>query len=91
MISISRLQARDLIKSSGGKIFTARTIKKDGTSRALNGRINVHKGVKDIGMKYNPEDYNLITIFDMKRHEFRMVNMDTIYQLDFKHERYEVK
>jgi len=91
MVSISKLQARDLIRASGGKIFTARTIKKDGTSRALNGRINVHKGVKDVGMKYNPEDYNLITIFDMKRHEFRMVNMETIYQLDLQHERYEVK
>ena len=91
MVSISKLQARDLIKSSGGKIFTARTIKKDGTSRALNGRINVHKGVKDMGMKYNPEDYNLITIFDMQKHEFRMVNMETLYGLTINHESYEVK
>ena len=91
MVSISKLQARDLIRASGGKIFTARNIKKDGTSRALNGRINVHKGVKGVGMKYNPEDYNLITIFDMQKNEFRTLNFETLYGLTINHESYEVK
>lgn len=91
MFNISKLQARDLIRASGGKIFTARNIKKDGTSRALNGRINVSKGVKGVGMKYNPEDYSLITIFDMQKNEFRTLNLETLYSLTINHESYEVK
>ena len=90
MIRISKVQARDLIKASGGKIFTARNIKKDGTERALNCRLNVTKGVKGVGMRYNPDDYNLITVFDMKKQEFRTLNLETVYQIDFQHERYEV-
>ena len=90
MIKISKAQAKDLIKASGGKIFTARNIKKDGTVRAFNARLNVSQGVKGVGMGYNPEDYNMITIFDMKKHEFRTLNLDTVYQIDFKKERYEV-
>lgn len=91
MVRISRLQATDLIKASGGKIFTARNIKKDGTSRALNGRVNVSKGVKGVGMKYNPEDYSLITIFDMQKQEFRTLNTETLYELTMNHESYEVE
>ena len=90
MVNISKLQARELIRTSGGKIFTARNIKKDGTERALNGRLNVTKGVKGVGMRYNPDDYNLITVFDMKKQEFRTLNLETVYQIDFQHERYEV-
>lgn len=90
-MKITKLQAKELIKASKGKIFTARNIKKDGTVRAMNGRLNVRKGVKGVGMKYNPDDYNMITIFDMKRQEFRTLNLDTVYQLDYQHERYEVE
>ena len=41
MLNISKLQARELIRTSGGKIFNARNIKKDGTERALNGRLKL--------------------------------------------------
>ena len=41
MPRISKAEAKDLIKASKGKIFTVRNIKKDGTERALNGRLNV--------------------------------------------------
>ena len=91
MVEISKTQAKDLIRASGGKIFTVRNIKKDGTVRALNGRLNVTKGLKGTGMRYNPDDYNLVPVFDMKKQAFRVVNMDTVFQIDFKHQRYEVK
>lgn len=90
MIKISKAQAKDLIKASGGKIFTASNIKKDGTKRILNGRTEVRKGVKGVGMGYNPEDYNMITIFDMQKNEFRTLNIETLYGLKINHEEYEV-
>lgn len=44
MPRISKAEAKDLIKASKGKIFTAKNIKKDGSRRVLNGRLNVQKG-----------------------------------------------
>lgn len=90
MVTISREHAKGLIKSSGGRIFTARNKKKDGTDRAMNCRLHVSKGVKGIGLKYNPEERNMVTVFDMKRNEFRTLNFDTLYQLNISHEYYEV-
>ena len=90
MIKISKARAKDLIKAAGGKIFTASNIKKDGTKRILNGRTEVHKGVTGVGMGYNPEDYNMITIFDMQKKEFRTLNLETLYGLKINHEEYEV-
>jgi len=90
MVVISREHAKDIIKKSGGRIFTARNKKKDGTDRAMNCRLHVSKGVKGIGLKYNPEERNMVTVFDMKRNEFRTLNFDTLYQLNISHEYYEV-
>ena len=90
MVKISREAAKNFIKASEGRIFTARNIKKDGTERAMNCRLHVSKGVKGIGLKYNPEERNMLTVFDMKRKEFRTLNIETLYQLNISHEHYEV-
>ena len=87
---ISRENAGRMIKASKGKIFTVQNIKKDGSARKFNGRINVQKGVKGVGLPFNPDDHNLITIYDMKAGGFRMVNMTTVNKLTINKETYEV-
>ena len=90
MPRISKAEAKDLIKPSKGKIFTAKNIKKDGSRRVLNGRLNVQKGVKGLGLGYNPDDFNMMTVFDMQKENFRMLNVDTMYELSINKEKYEV-
>ena len=43
-------------------------------------RREVKKGVKGIGMAYNPSDYNLIPVYDMSK-GFRMINAATIKEV----------
>ena len=90
-MQISKATAKDMIQNSKGKIFTARNKKKDGTDRAMNCRLHVSKGVKGVGLRYNPAEYNMVTVFDMKRKEFRTLNFDTLYQLRISNQYYEVE
>ena len=63
---------------NSGKIFTACYIKKDGSERVMNCRVGVTKGVTGKGMKYNPEDYELLVAFDLKKNKFRMIRLNTL-------------
>lgn len=65
----------------GDKIFTVTFIKKDGTVRVMNARRGVTKGVKGVGMSYNPSEKQLITVYDMQKGAFRMVNANTITEI----------
>lgn len=65
----------------GGKIFTVEFIKKDGTLRKMNARLGVKKGVKGVGMAYEPSEKNLLPVFDMQKGSFRMINCSTITKI----------
>ena len=82
---ISKEEARDIIKGSGGKFVSVKFIKKDGSVRDLNGRIGVYKSqhapLKNVGLKYNPNNYGLVSIFDVQKKAYRMVNINTLSQL----------
>jgi len=81
METIKRSEAERLIKESNGKIMTVVFVKKDGAVRVLNCRRAVSKGVKGVGMSYNPEDFNLLPVYDMQNHGFRMINIDTVKEV----------
>ena len=80
---IARRKAVRKIFKAGGKIFAVKFIKKDGTERFMICRRGVQKhlnlegelvGLKGTGMSYNPEEKRLITVFDLAKREYRMVN-----------------
>ena len=74
---ISKSNALGKIKSSRGKIFTAITTKRtNGERRVLNCRLGVTKYVTGEGLKFDPEKKNLITVFDMQKKAYRMINID---------------
>ena len=56
-----------------GKIASADFIKKDGSLRT-----KVTKGVTGEGMRYDPSDYGLRTVFDMQKGAFRHINLETV-------------
>ena len=89
-MQISKATAKDMIQNSKGKIFTTTYIKKDNSKRVMNCRLEVKKGVTGEGLKYNPDEYNLIPVYDMQSRGFRMVNVDTLVSLSIANETYEV-
>ena len=78
MKTITRDEAKKLIHETGGRVFSAIFVKKDGTDRKMNCRLGVRKGVKGVGRKFNPADYDLIGVFDMQKDAHRMINIKTL-------------
>lgn len=65
-----------LIDQSNGKMLTVSFIKKDGSTRVLNGRLGVTKYIKGSNLKKNSNDY--ITVYDVQNKGYRSVSRDTI-------------
>ncbi len=81
METITRNKAIELVNSSKGKFFTISFIKKDKTQRRMTARTGVKIGVNGQGMKYNPSDYGMKSVYDMAKLEWRMVNFKTATRL----------
>tara|TARA_R110000765_G_scaffold78568_1_gene154592 strand:+ start:881 stop:1159 length:279 start_codon:yes stop_codon:yes gene_type:complete len=90
-IKISKLQATDLIKSSQGKFINVKFTKKNGEDRSLTGRTGVHKYITGEGLKYNPDDYGLVNIYDNQKKQYRMVNLNTLRELTIQGTTHEVE
>lgn len=87
---ITPLKAYMLMKKSGGKIFTVRFIKKDGTRRTMNCRLGVSKGITGKGMSFDPETREKMVVFDVKANQYRMINLDTVLKLKIEGKIYNV-
>jgi hypothetical protein len=72
---------KDQILAKGNRMFSVTFIKKDGSLRRMVARLGVRKGVKGVGMSFNPSDKGLMVVFDMHKREFRMINLNTITEL----------
>lgn len=70
-----------LIKSSNGSIFSVSFVKADGSLRDMTCRTGVVKGIKGIGMAYEPSEHGLLTVFDMQKNAYRMVRLDTLHRV----------
>lgn len=71
-----------------GKIFSVKFIKKDGSIRVMNCRLNTTKGKNGKGMNYNPIEKSLLPVYDMTNKGYRMVNIRTILSLTIKGNHY---
>ncbi len=90
MKTINRIEAVKIISQTEGKIFSAVFTKKDGSDRVMVCRFGVQKGVKGVGMAYEPHAYGLVTVFDIQKEEFRHINISTVRSLTVSGEQYEV-
>ena len=60
-------------------IFSVTFIKRTtGEVRQMNCRKGVSKGVKGIGLSYDPKAHNLLGVFDMANDGFRMLNLENL-------------
>jgi hypothetical protein len=70
--------AAKLMKSTNGRIFSTSFVKKDGSSREMTCRLGVKKHLKGGELAYDPSEYDLMTVFDLQKNQYRMINLDTI-------------
>jgi hypothetical protein len=69
-----------LVLETKGKIFSCDFYKKDGSPRHLAGRLGVHKGVVGAGASLDPIKWaHLQKVYDMQKHEWRTVNLETVW------------
>jgi len=74
----------DILRNTEGKIFRVSFIKRTtGELRHLNGRFGVRKGVKGVGMKYDPISKGLLPVYDIQKKEFRLINISGIREVEF--------
>lgn len=71
------------ILATKGRIFSVTFTKKDGTERRMVCRTGVQKGVKGVGLKFDPNSKNLMVVFDMQKKAFRMINLSTLLSFKF--------
>lgn len=72
------------ILSATGQIFTAEFIKKtDGTVRVMNCRTGVKKHLKGGKLAFNPADYRLLPVYDLKSKGYRFVNLKTLRKISY--------
>jgi len=79
-----------LIRDNPGKIFSIQFEKRDGSLRNMVARTGVWKGpggdsenprVTGEGMKYTPSDFDLATVFDMEKGEYRHIAYDRVTKI----------
>jgi hypothetical protein len=75
---------------SSNMIFGVEFIKKDGSVRKMNCRFNVKSHLKGGELAYDPSEYDLMTVFDMDKKNYRMINLETIQSLSIKGEEFKV-
>jgi len=75
----------------GNKIFAVEFIKKDGSLRKMVCRLGVKKHLKGGELRYNPEDLNYLTVFDLQSEEYRTINVNTLKTITFEGVKYEVE
>jgi hypothetical protein len=54
----------------------------------MNARLEVKKGVKGVGLNFNPSEHNLIPVFDMKKGAHRMINCNNLVSLSANKKKY---
>lgn len=75
------MNTQELKEKLGKRIFTVTFTKKNGEERVLNGMLGVKKHLRGGEKSYNDEDFNYLTVYDIKAEGYRTVNIDTITKL----------
>ena len=91
MKTIDKDTAKQYIYKTNGKIFSAVFRKKDGEKRKMICRRSVSKYVKGVGLKFKPEERDLIGVFDMHKVAYRFINANTLEQIKVRGETYIIK
>lgn len=88
---IDKKQAIKLISKSNGKIFSVKFLKKDNSLRQMTCRLGVKKHLKGGELSFNPKEYDLIPVFDLEKNSYRMINLESLLELNIENQKYTVE
>lgn len=66
-----------------GKLFSVEFTKRDGTNRKMTARLGVKPKSEGRARTWKDEDYDIVTVFDVKKRDYRAVRMEALKK--FKH------
>ena len=99
-MQITRQQAKTMIDDlSNGTIYSVTFVKKDGSIRLMNSIKGTKKGVKGVGLRFDPEEKGLIPVYDIQLAKkdpanpdraWRSVNVNTLKEVCINKERFAV-
>ena len=85
-------EAVEKIFQTHGKIFFAEFVKRtSGETRRMTCRLGVKSYLKGGSLSYSPKAKKLVVVFDMDKHNYRMINLEGLKKLSIGKEHYEVK
>jgi hypothetical protein len=87
-LDAKRAAVRDIFERHHGQFMYVHFVKRDGSERRMLCRTGVKKGVKGVGLAYDPDDYGLLPVYDADQKDFRMVVMDTVKEIRANRVRY---
>ena len=91
MKKISRKDILHLLEKNKGNVFSVVFLKKDGSIRHMTCRFGVKKHLKGGELKFNPIERSLLVVFDMQKEAYRMINLETISNINMKGVEYHVE
>ena len=91
-MSITQAKAINLIKDNNGRIFSAcYTARKTGQVRKMVARMGVSKGVKGVGLAFDPASKGLLSVFKMGGNGgYRLLNLRGLHTVTVKGITYKV-
>lgn len=90
MYYINQYKAYNTIMQTQGQIFSATFTKKDGTLRKMIARLGVRKDLKG-GTNHVTPQSSYVTVYDMHKKAYRLINLDTLINISANHKKYLVK
>lgn len=77
-------KVEELLRSTGGRIFTVVFQKRTtGEMRVMNARLGVQKHLKGGTQAYDPAERKLLTVFDMQKKGYRMIDLNSVQEVHF--------
>lgn len=74
-MNVTNQQLKDIISGiDNTRIFSVTFVKKNGEVREMNCMLGVTKHLRGGEQAYDPADYNLLTVFDVQKKDYRNIN-----------------
>lgn len=88
---LQKQEVLSLLQANKNKIFTVSFIKKDGSKRIMNAMLGVKKYLKGGELPYDAKSKGLLPVFDLQKKAYRIISLDTVYNIKVDGDEYIVK
>ena len=86
-MKVDKIKRRDILNlliENSNEIFSVVFLKKSGEVRPMTCRFGVKKHLKGGELKFDPLERAMLVVFDMQKEAYRMINLETISNINMK-------